>query len=239
MKKNLYFALILTLTACTAQTSTIPAPAQQTSEVSETSEVSTSTLPALTVTETLAPTATPEATATPTPEPTVIQKEISFNVTRANGEAITISMPAFIPNIPEGATPEEISEIELETIKEALKFIVNDDVDWGNVKATPLSELSETDLKYLYDLILLPNYADTYAGLAVVTIEPTGDIVPFENNQIGVGVNDVTYDGISGTLLKYITGEGEHTGNTLFVGVHVNNTVPLLKFQTITLDLGK
>ncbi|MEW6083395.1 MAG: HEPN domain-containing protein [Chloroflexota bacterium] len=56
---------IILLVACTAQAGTIPAPAQQTSEVSEISEVSTSTLPTLTITETLAPTPTPEPTAKP------------------------------------------------------------------------------------------------------------------------------------------------------------------------------
>jgi hypothetical protein len=66
LSKIIWFSIpIILLAACTAQTSTIPAPTQQTSEVSETSEVSTSTLPAITVTSTLAPTLTPEPTASP------------------------------------------------------------------------------------------------------------------------------------------------------------------------------
>lgn len=66
---------IILLVACTAQAGTIPAPAQQTSEVSEISEVSTSTLPTLTITETLAPTLTPTPTTGPTATETLEPRE--------------------------------------------------------------------------------------------------------------------------------------------------------------------
>jgi hypothetical protein len=62
--------------------------------------------------------------------------------------------------------------------------------------------------------------------------------VPDANNKVGVMVNNMTYGDINGTLLRYPTGEGEVIGNEVFVGIHADTVVPLIKFQTITLDLN-
>ncbi len=207
-------------------------------------ETSTPTSAVIFPTETLAPTSTPTETSTPTPEPTatpeptVIQKEITFEVTRASGEVIPFSIPAFIPNIPEGATPEQIADIEKQVLAEAFEFIVNDNVDWGNVMAKTLSHYTKEEQQYFDDVWLIPGLGEIYSGRAIVTIEPTGGLIPAANNTIGLSVRNLTYNEINGTLFKYVTGDDEVIGNEIFVGVNVNTVVPLIKFQTITLDLN-
>ncbi len=204
-KRIASIVMMALLTACAAPTAS-PAP-------------SPTTTPTFLPTET--PTPAPTATSTPeptaTPEPTVVQKEITFDL--SNGG--TLSMPAFFANIPENVTPEEIAAIEKETLETALQFIVDEGVDWTRTKDMHFDQGTQEAKNLFKKLTML----DSLTSVGAFTV-PYG-YKAGEADIFLLGFHSVTYNETFMTLLTYYTDDGGW--NAMVVEMNLGTAMDLIK----------